>query len=354
MNILTNIHQKICRGALRVAVAAVAFIGAAEASAACTVANGHYIGVPVSQTHEGFSYGERIKAGSHRTNILKDCVRSSGADLSISPSLAFVGEVNGIPTFATASYLVGAQFRYRYIEAASWSTETWSSWFNLGATTQSFHAKAIYNRDEPLTGLPVEVEVIYVALADIPSNLEFGIDDLDPPFELEDNSYGQRLEAALALSFSLRPVRYAYCHFSAWPPSRLNLARTHTSLLDKEGAVGPATDFSFAWQCAAGDDRDGGADFQFISSKALGTSDGLLGVDGDAKGVDMLVTMKDKAGNQMPIPLGTHWWASYHYHRGTALPDSGRQEMQVRFRRNKDEIKPGNASSTLTVHLSLF
>ncbi|KRG52537.1 hypothetical protein ARC23_05245 [Stenotrophomonas beteli] len=249
---------------------------------------------------------------------------------------------------------MGVQLRYQYLEAAHLGTETWSDWAYVGSSSRRFNAKPVFDRNIPLTGLPLRVEVFFIALRDVSSTERIEVGELDPPFELQDHSYSQDLSGAFVTGFLVRPYVYASCDYTRSPPSTLALASTSVVNLRAEGDVGPAVDFSFAWRCEGGDDRGGGADFQFTSSKALGTSNGLLRVDGDASGVDMLVTMKDRYGNQMPVPLGTHWWASHHYGRGTPLPDIGSQEMQVRFRRNKDVLKPGNASSSMTVHLSFF
>ncbi|HEL5038532.1 TPA: hypothetical protein UOA93_000270 [Stenotrophomonas maltophilia] len=354
MNILTNLNQRARFGVLQGAIAIALLMGGAEAKAACTVGNPHFLSTPVSAPHEGFSEGSIIMSTGHQAPVLDDCDRYSGADLSIETSLGYVGEVDDVPTFATSHSAIGAQFRYRYLEVAQLGKEEWSSWFNLDDKRRDFHAKAVFSRDIPQTALPVAVEVYFVALRDIGGHETIQLEDLAPAFQLEDRTYGQDLDSATTTGFIVRPKRYAYCAFSRAPPSTQPLAPTTISMLKAEGDLGPAVDFSFSWSCAAGDDRGGGADFQFLSDKALGTTDGLLAVEGSAKGVDMLVTMKDKSGGQMPVPLGTHWWATYHFHRGNPLPNVGSQDMQVRFRRNKDELKPGDATSTMTVRLSLF
>lgn len=354
MNSLTNFKQRVWCGALQGALALALLTGAAEASAACIAGSEHFLSTPTTVLHEGFSYGSRVTATGARATVLRECDRFSGADLSISTSLAYVGEVGGVPTFETSNRAIGAQFSYRYIESAGLGTEVWSSWLNLDDGSDDFHAKAQFDRNVDRTGLPIEVEVTFVALRDIGGNESISVADLNPAFQLEDRTYGEDLPAAMTTGFSMRPRRYAFCAFTSAPPSSQRLATTAINMLTREGEVGPAVDFSFSWSCVAGDDHAGGADFQFLSSKALGTSNGLLAVDGDAKGVDMLVTMKDKSGKQMPVPLGTHWWASHHYGRGYPLPSIGSQEMQVRFRRNKDAITPGDATSTMTVRLSLF
>lgn len=354
MNIITNIHLQFRRGALRGAAVAVLCMGAANAWAACTANTVPFMSTPASVPHEGFRSGDRLNSTGANVALFRDCDRFSGADLSVGPALAYVGEVAGIPTFRTVSSAVGVQLRYRYLETASSSGETWSDWFYVSDSRRSFHAKASYNRDTTQTALPFAVEVFFIALRDINSYETVSIGDLDPPFNLQDHSYGEDLAGTLVTGFTIRPYRYASCWFTSRPPSTLQLASTSVVNLSAEGDLGPAVDFSFAWKCESGDDRGGGADFQFTSSKALGTSGGLLSVDGDASGVDMLVTMKGKDGKQIPVPLGTHWWASHHYGVGRSLPDESSQEMQVRFRKNKDVLKPGNASSTMTVHLSLF
>lgn len=354
MNILTNLNQRARFGVLQGAIAIALLMGGAEVKAACTVGNPHFLSTPLSVPHEGFSQGSVVTSSEHSPQVLSNCDRYSGADLSIETSLGYVGEVDGVPTFATSNSAVGAQFRYRYLVVAQLGKEEWSSWINLDDKRHDFNAKAMYARELPQTGLPVAVKVNFVALRDIGGNETISVSDLDPAFQLEDRTYGQDLDRAVTTGFGIRPKRYAYCAFTRAPPSTQKLAPTTVSMLRAEGDLGPAVDFSFSWSCTAGDDREGGADFQFLSSKALGTNNGLLAVEGDAKGVDMLVTMKDKSGSQMPVPLGTHWWATHHFHRGSPLPDIGSQEMQVRFRRNKDELKPGDATSTMTVRLSLF
>lgn len=354
MNITMNIHTRIRGGALKVAVAAALSLAAANASAACRVGSIPFLSTPASVPHEGFSAGEQINSAGANVPLFRDCDRSTGADLSIGPSLTYVGEVDGNPTFQTGYSDIGVQLRYRYLEAATSSAETWSSWFYVSDSRRSFHAKARYDKNSALSDLPLEVQAFFIALNHINSTVNISVTDLDPPFELEDDSYGQDLAGTVVTGFSIRPYRYASCDYTRRPPGTQSLASTSVAHLKAEGDLGPAVDFSFAWRCTGGDDRAGGADFQFLSSKAEGTADGLLRVDGDASGVDMLVTMKGKDGKQMPVPLGTHWWASHHYGRGTPLPDVGSQEMQVRFRRNKDVLKPGDASSTMTVRLSLF
>jgi hypothetical protein len=354
MNMLTNFKRRARFGVLQGTIALATIMGAAEARAACTAGNAHFLSTPMSVPHEGFSRGEAVMRAGATVSVLRDCDRYSGADLSIGTSLEYLGEIEDVPTFATSYGSIGAQFAYRYIEAAGLGTEVWSSVSYISDRRRDFHAKAYFNRDVAQTGLPVEVIVEFIALRDIESHESIRVADLDPAFQLEDGTYGQDLGSALTTGFGIRPRRYAYCQYTRRPPSTQKLADTTISMLKAEGDLGPAVDFSFSWRCEEGDDRGGGADFQFLSSKALGTTNGLLAVDGDAKGVDMLVTMKDKSGNQMPVPLGTHWWATHHFHRGTPLPDNGSQEMQVRFRRNKDDINPGDATSTMTVRLSLF
>ncbi|MDV9043866.1 hypothetical protein [Stenotrophomonas sp. RAC2] len=354
MNITTNIHPNIQRGALRAAAAATLCLAAAGASAACTANSGHFIGTRASVPHEGFSAGEQVNGGGANPMVFKDCDRSSGADLSIGTTLTYIGEIGGHPTFRTSDSSIGVQLRYRYLEASGFSGDRWSDWIYVSDTRRRFHAKSSYDRYSELSGLPIDVVADFIALRDIDSNASISVADLDPPFELQDHTYGQDLADALVTGFTIKPYVYASCGYTRSPPSTLALASTSVGNLKSEGDLGPAVNFSFAWRCVGGDDRPGGADFQFMSSKALGTSNGLLSVDGDASGVDMLVTMKDRTGKQMPVPLGTHWWASHHYGRGYPLPDVGSQDMQVRFRRNKDELKPGSASSTMTVRLSFF
>ncbi|AEM51476.1 fimbrial protein [Stenotrophomonas maltophilia] len=354
MNILENFDRRARCGVLQGAIALALLMGAAEVSAACTAGGAPFLSGPVSVPHEGFRSGEVVTTASAASAVFRGCDRGSSANLTIEALLEYIGDVGGVPTFKTSSHSIGAQIQYRYLAVSGPGTEQWSSWINLGSTSQDFRAVNQYASSLPQTNLPMEFRAHFITLEDIGGGVSIGISDLDPAFGLTDNTYGEDLGDAVVASFGIRPREYASCWYTSAPPSALKLADATVSELRAEGSVGAAVDFSFSWRCKAGDDRPGGADFQFLSSKALDKTSGLLAVDGDAKGVDMLVKMKDKSGNYMPVPLGDHWWATHHFHRGTALPDIGRQEMQVQLRRNKEDIKPGNASSTMTVRLSLF
>lgn len=341
MNILTYIKQQLAcpRGVFCMASFGMLW-GTSTAMAACTSGDDIFLSTTSAVPYEDVSEGDWLTGAGARTSILRNCDATSGADLTIEVPLTYHGEVGGTPTFSTSNSGVGVQVRFKYIQSISGSGDTeWSDWIQLGTRSVDFHAKPNYAKGEPLANLPIEVNVDVIALEDYGSGT-YNVSDLSPVVTLSDHSYGLKMPTSEMPGYQIRPKIYASCWFSSQPPSKVTLARTHVSLLKEKDQQGPAVDFSFSWACRGGDDKDDDSgDFMFKSDKKLATTGGRLATDGSAKGVDMLVSMKN---GEKYDPIRFDSWAG-------KLPATGKRDLQVRFIRNADELQPGDATSTMTI-----
>ena len=282
-----------------------------------------------------------------------DCDPISSAQMMLRSATGFAGFHQGRTTFRTDHEGIGIQMEYRYVQSINGAGQpVYSEWQEPGTAGTPITAHAHYVKGTPTAPIIVEVDYRFIALREF-SGETIAMGDLEP-LVASDRSYGFSLEQLSVEGPQRRLREIASCSFSARPPTSLRLPDTHTSLLKNTGDMGEPADFSFSWSCRAGNQgHSGRGDFRFRSADAITDSAGHLATSGDAKGVDMLVTLERSDGTQEPIVFET--WYANHLSPGTGgLPSSGSQAMQVRFIRNASPLVPGTASSTLTIEAIPF
>lgn len=294
--------------------------------------------------YDSYEEGDVVTGWSRATvNYYVDCDPASSADVTIRTTTGLVGQHDGRLTFRTEHDGIGIQMEYRHIR----SDGTRSSWIEPGTAGARLVAYTEDIGGNPTSSIPIEVDYRFVALRHF-SNESILMGDIEP-LRVSDGSYGLSLNQLL-VEGARRSVRVeASCSFSASPPATLRLPDTHISALRNAGDVGPAADFSFSWSCRAGNQgHTGKGDFRFKSAAAVSGVPGQLSTSGSAEGVNMLVTLENRAGNQEPIVFDT-WYANRLSPGTGGLPANGSQAMQVRFIRTAKGLVPGTASSTLTI-----
>lgn len=281
-------------------------------------------------------------------NYLVDCAPLSTAYLSFRSNKRFVGFHDGQMTFATDHEGIGIQLQFRYIRSISSSgMPDLSDWQNAATAATAYTAHAEYIKGNPTASLPIGVRFRFVALRN------FDGEDIlmgdEEPLLVVDRTYGQSLNQLTMEGVRRRARVRASCEFSSAPPANVQLPRTTMADLSDLGDTGPAAGFSFSWRCRAGNEgHSGRGDLWFDSPARIKDQPGRLATTGDAEGVDMLVTLTREDGSETPIQF-RQWYADILMPGARGLPSTGRQEMQVRFIRNANALKPGSAHSSLTI-----
>lgn len=337
-------RKTACRTVQRVAAGALLCIGAlvtAEAWAGCRLGDGRALAFNNSVYFpEPYQAGDEIKGWQSVTiRYLVDCDPDEPVELTYAgPDEGYFGEIDGRHTFRTSDSDIGVQITYQALDGSS---EKYMD--DMGGRSTG---TAIWNNAESVWDYRVQFWYRYVAINGFAGSGH--VQDTTLVHARAKLPAIGNLGSIEAFGFMVEPKTDPYCTFSSEPPKYLTVPTTGVGELSREGDTGAAAGFSFGWRCVDGNpDPSPGGDFRFKFNKAASGKPGHIEATGDAKGVDLRVTITNPKTGRVE-PIRPDWW----YSDGGALPQNGTADMEVQFIRNGDAtLTPGKASGRLTIEV---
>lgn len=320
-------------------------LAASPAALAACLANPNNVAGHIDVQYREHEAGEAITDWQRGSgNYLRECPLWEKVRFTLEPATGWVGTYDGYDTFSTANPNIGVQYEYRYATATGPSGHpTMGPWTKLGRNPVDIVVSAHHFASIVTSQVDIEYDVRFVALNKITSSQS--LSDVQPVNVVVESGYPD-VNNFVWSGFDLIAPRQASCWFVGDVDGRnVKLPFTHTSMLKDEGDTGPAARFSWSWNCDPGNQgHTGGGDFMYRAVTSVTDAAGRMAVDGDAKGVELLVTRTD-GGKETPIVFD-RWYGDFG-----RVEYSGREDLQVRYYRNGDPLKPGAANGGLVIRL---
>ncbi len=339
---MARIVSKLRHGFTAIAVSASMCMLAWDAQA-CAPDTNNEISIP-NRVYTSFNAGDVMvdwgAAGS--AGYLEKCAPNQRGTFRYSASRASLGSTEGYETFPTSDPDIGMQVRYQYPRSRmSDGAPRWSDWMGLTEAGEEFTVVTHIGAELGTEYVMMNVEFRFIALADIAGTRRIATDQI---LHVEDLSFGTTLHQKFYSGFELYAPRTASCWFASVEDA-VTLPLTHTMMLTKEGDVGPSKGFQWSFRCDYG---NLGATEAIGIEYTAGTTvtdadDGRMSVTGGAQGVDLQVR-RWNGSSMVPVTLKSKAWVRRDEVAGT-------EELEVRYIRNADPLKPGPANGSLKIYI---